>query len=135
VTPRTGGLHGTNIVSTKAANGTRVTELSTTTRLPVVAGTNLGFVVTVEDSGDSIEVRIPVTLTITNGTKQIVRRARIDVINPKEQKQVPFRNIQLDSSFFGSQSTSVKVSVQPVPSEANTSNNSEQYPVIFTLPQ
>ena len=135
VTPRTGGLHGTNIVSTKATNGARATELSTTTRLPVVAGTNLGFIVTVEDSGDSIEVRIPVTLTITNGTKQIVRQARIDVISPKEQKQVPFRNIQLDSSFFGSQSTSVKVSVKPVPSEANTSNNSEQYPVIFTLPQ
>jgi Fe-S cluster assembly iron-binding protein IscA len=133
VTPTTGGLHGTNIVSTKATP--RGTELSTSTRLPVVAGTDLGFEVTVEDSGDSPEVRIPVTLTITNGSKSIVKNARIDFINPKEQKTVVFRNIQLDSSFFASQSTSVKVTVQPVPSEANTSNNTSTYPVIFSLPQ
>jgi hypothetical protein len=133
VTPKTGGLHGTNIVSTKATP--RGTELSTTTRLPVVAGTDLGFDVTVEDSGDSAEVRIPVTLTISNGTKKIVKQQTIAFVNPKEQKTVSFRNIQLDSSFFGSQSTSVKVSVQPVPGEANTSNNTSDYPVIFTLPQ
>jgi hypothetical protein len=133
VTVRTGGLHGTNIVSTKATP--RGTELSTTTRLPVVAGTDLGFEVTIEDSGDSAEVRIPVTLTITNGSKNIVKHSRIDFINAKEQKTVVFRNIQLDSSFFGSQSTSVKVSVQPVPGESNTTNNSSEYPVIFTLPQ
>jgi hypothetical protein len=133
VTPRTGGLHGTNIVSTKATP--RGTELSTETRLPVVAGTDLGFVVTVEDSGDSAEVRIPVTLTITNGTKQIVKRATLAFINAKEQKPVTFRNIQLDTAFFGSQSTSVKVSVQAVPNEANTSNNTAEYPVFFSLPQ
>jgi hypothetical protein len=133
VTPRTGGLHGTNIISTKATP--RGTELSTTTRLPVVAGTDLGFDVAVEDSGDSAEVRIPVKLTITNGTKSITRTQTIAFINPKEQKTVSFRSIQLDSSFFGSQSTSVKVTVQPVPGEVNTSNNSSEYPVIFTLPQ
>jgi hypothetical protein len=76
-----------------------------------------------------------VTLTITNGTKNIVKHQTIAFINPKEQKAVVFRNIQLDSDFFGSQSTSVKVTVQPVPSEANTSNNTSEYPVIFTLPQ
>jgi hypothetical protein len=135
VAPTSGGLHGTNIVSTKATNGTRQTELSTENRLPVVAGTDLSFEVTVEDSGDSAEVRIPITLTITNGTKKIEKRQTIAFINTKEQKPVVFRNIQLDESFFGSQSTSVKVTVQAVPSEANTSNNSAEYPVIFTLPQ
>jgi hypothetical protein len=132
VTPRTGGLHGTNIVSTKATP--RGTELSTSTRYPVTAGDNLGFVVTVENSGESVEVRIPVDLTVTNGTKQIVRHGRIDVINAGEKTDVAFRNIQLDSTFFGSQSTSVKVTVHPVPNEANASNNTETYPVIFTLP-
>lgn len=133
VTPRAGGLHGTNIVSTKATP--RGTELSTTQRLPVVASTDLGFEVVVEDSGDSAEVRIPVTLTITNGAKQIVRRVTLPFINAKEQKPVVFRNVQLDSSFFGSQSTTVKVTVQSVPNEANASNNSAEYPVIFSLPQ
>lgn len=132
VSPTAGGLHGTNIVMTKALP--KGTELSTSTRLPVVAGTDLGFAVTVEDSGDSVEVHIPVTLTITGGTKPIVKNQVIDLISPKEQKTITFRNIQLDPSFFGSQSTSVKVKVNPVPNEHNVSNNSSEYPVIFTLP-
>jgi hypothetical protein len=134
VKPSSGGLHGTNIVSTKATP--RGTELSTDSRLPVVASTNLGFDVTVEDSGDSIEVNVPVTLTITNGSNRIGPfRKTIPVINPNEQKVVSFTGIQLDTSFFTSQTTSVKVSVSPVPGEENTSNNSSEYPVIFTLPQ
>lgn len=133
VSPTAGGLHGTNIVSTKALP--KGTELSTTSRLPVVAGTDLGFAVTVEDSGGSVEVHIPVTLTITGGTKPIVKTQVIDLISPKEQKTITFRNVQLDPSFFGSQSTSVKVRVTPVPNEHNVSNNSAEYPVIFTLPQ
>ena len=133
VSPSAGGLHGTNIVMTKALP--KGTELSTSTRLPVVAGTDLGFAVTVEDSGDSVEVHIPVTLTITGGAKPIVKNLVIDLISPKEQKTITFRNIQLDPSFFGSQSTSVKVKVNSVPNEHNVSNNSSEYPVIFTLPQ
>jgi hypothetical protein len=133
VTPRSGGLHGTNIVSTKAIP--KGTELSTSTRLPVVASTDLGFEVMVEDSGDSAEVRIPVTLTITNGTRSITKTAILPFINAKQRKPVTFRNIQLDPPFFGSQSTSVKVSVKPVPNEHTTSNNTAEYPVIFSLPQ
>ena len=133
VSPTAGGLHGTNIVMTKALP--KGTELSTSTRLPVVAGTDLGFAVTVEDSGDSVEVHIPVTLTITGGRKPIVKNQVIDLISPKEQKTITFRNVQLDPTFFGSQSTSVKVKVNPVPNEHNVSNNSSEYPVIFTLPQ
>ena len=67
VSPTSGGLHGTSIVSTKALP--QGTELSTsaTSPQPVVASTNLSFAVTVEDSGDSVELKIPVTLTITQG--------------------------------------------------------------------
>jgi hypothetical protein len=132
VSPTTGGLHGTNIVSTKALP--KGTELSTSTRLPVVASTSLAFQVTVEDSGDSAEVQIPVTLTITGGTKPIVKRQTIRFINAKEQIPVTFRNIQLDPSFLASQSTSVKVDVKAVPNEHNLTNNTETYPVIFSLP-
>jgi hypothetical protein len=135
VSPTVGGLHGTNIVSTKALpQGTELSAQSSTPQ-PVVAGTNLGFAVTIEDSGDSAEVHIPVTLTITNGTKDIVKTQTIAFINKKEQTTVTFRNIQLDSTFFGSQSTKVKVKVNPVPNEANTNNNNAEYSVIFSLPQ
>ncbi len=130
--PTAGGLHGTNIVSTKALP--KGTELSTSTRLPVQTGQTLGFAVTVDDSGDSVEVHIPVTLTITGGTKPIVKQQVIDFISSKEQKTITFRNIQLDPSFYGSQSTAVKVKVDAVPNEHNTTNNSAEYPVTFTLP-
>jgi hypothetical protein len=133
VSPTAGGLHGTNVVSTKALP--KGTELSTDTRLPVVAGTDLGFAVTIEDSGDSVEVHIPVTLTISGGTKPIVKKQVIDFISSKEQKTITFRNVQLDPTFFGSQTTAVKVKVDAVPNEHNTTNNSAEYPVIFTLPQ
>ena len=135
VSPTAGGLHGTNIVSTKALP--QGTELSTsaTSPQPVVAGTNLGFAVTIEDSGDSAEVHIPVKLTISNGTKDIVKTQTVAFINKKEQTTVTFRNIQLDSTFFGSQSTKVKVEVTPVPGEHNTTNNTATYSVIFSLPQ
>jgi hypothetical protein len=135
VSPTVGGLHGTNIVSTKALpQGTELSSSSSSPQ-PVVAGTNLGFAVTVEDSGDSAEVHIPVTLTITNGTKDIVKTQPIAFINKKEQTTVTFRNIQLDSTFFGSQSTKVKVDVKPVPNEHNVTNNTATYSVIFSLPQ
>src|SRR5206468_1626158 len=131
VSPTVGGLHGTNIVSTKALP--KGTELSTSQRLPIAASTSLGFAVTVEDSGDSAEVHIPVTLTITNGTKSIERTQTIAFIDKKAQTTVTFRNIQLDSVFFASQSTTVKVKVNPVPNEHNITNNSAEYPVIFSL--
>ena len=132
VSPTSGGLHGTNIISTKALP--KGTQLSTSTRLPVETGTTLGFAVTVEDSGDSVEVHIPVTLTITGGTKPIVKNQVIDFISSKEQKTVTFRNVQLDQSFFGAPSAAVKVRVASVPNEHDTTNNSAEYPVTFTLP-
>jgi hypothetical protein len=132
VSPTAGGLHGTNIISTKALP--KGTQLSTETRLPVETGTTLGFAVTVEDSGDSVEVHIPVTLTITGGTKPIVKNQIIDLISSKEQKTITFRNVQLDQSFFGAPSAAVKVKVAAVPNEHNTGNNSAEYPVTFTLP-
>jgi len=133
VSPTAGGLHGTNVVSTKALP--KGIELSTSQRLPVPASTSLGFAVTVEDAGDSDEVHIPVTLTITNGTttKPIVKTQPIAFIDKKQQTTVTFRNIQLDSTFFGSQSTTVKVLVKPVPNEKTITNNSAEYPVIFSL--
>ena len=131
VSPTSGGLHGTSIVSTKALP--QGTELSTsaTSPQPVVASTNLSFAVTVEDSGDSPELKIPVTLTITQGSSPaVVRRQEIPFINPKEQTTVTFRNIQVTQ--FGVASK-VTVKVTPVPNEANASNNTAEYSVIFSL--
>jgi hypothetical protein len=123
-----GGLHGTGIVKTVALPANQ--ELSETTENTVTATTDLGFAVTVEDTGDSQEVQIKVTLTIQQSPSPIVQTKTIDLINPGEQKQVVFRN--LGQVQFATKTT-VKVDVAPVPQEKNTDNNSKAYPVIFSL--
>ena len=123
-----GGLHGTGLVSTKALPGNQ--ELSQDTENTVTATTDLGFAVTVEDTGDSQEVQVKVTLTIQQSPSPIVQNKTIDLINPGEQQTVTFHN--LGQVQFATRTT-VKVDVAPVPNEKNTSNNSAEYPVIFSL--
>jgi hypothetical protein len=123
-----GGLHGTGLVSVKAQPGNQ--ELSSSTENTVTATTDLGFAVTIEDTGDSQEVQVKVTLTIQQSPTPIVQTKTIDLINPGEQKTVLFHN--LGQVQFATRTT-VKVDIQPVPHEAKTANNSASYPVIFSL--
>jgi len=122
------GLHGTNLVSTRAlpANQTLQTGADNT----VTASTDLAFAVTIEDSGDSQEVQIRVTLTIEKSDNPIVKTEQIDVINPGEQKTVTFSD--LGQVPFATK-TNLKVDVKAVPGETKTSNNAATYPVIFSL--
>jgi hypothetical protein len=127
--PSTGGLRGTNLVSTKV--GPEGTELSTSQQTSITVRTNMTFEVTVENSGDSQEANIPVTLRIVQAQgKPIVKRAKINFINPGEQQTLTFSNIP--AVDFGKSAT-VKVEVTPVPGESNANNNSADYPVIFSL--
>ena len=127
VTPSQGGLRGTNLVSVKVQPNNQ--ELSTTTTNTIIVRTSMTFQVTVEDSGDSQEANIPVTLTIQQASGNIVKHATIGFINPGEQKTVSFSNFPAVN--FGVQAT-VKVEVQPVQGETKTDNNSADYPVIFS---
>ena len=123
-----GGLHGTGIVSTVALPKNQ--QLSTTAENTVVASADLAFQVNVKDTGDSQEVSIQVTLTIQKSPTPIVKHATIELINPGETRSVVFRD--LGQPPFGVKTT-VKVDVQPVPGEKSTTNNSAEYPVIFSL--
>ena len=98
----------------------------------VEASQDLAFRVTIQNTGDSQEVGIKVTLTIQKTPEPIVKTAEIDVINPNEQKRVTFEH--LGQPPFGP-TTPVKVDVAPVPGEKTTTNNSSEYPVVFSLPR
>jgi hypothetical protein len=98
----------------------------------VKVSADLSFVATVEDSGDSQEVNVPVTLTISAGGKPIVKRKTIDLIQPAQQLTATFTNFDLPTTAFGAKAT-VKVDVGAVPGEVITSNNSASYTVFFTL--
>ena len=128
-TPSTGGLRGTNIETLKVLPAG--TELSTSTQTKIVPSTNMTFQLTVKNSGDSQESSIPVTLKIVQSSGgTIVKRATIDFISPGETKPVTFGG-DFSKITFAAPAT-VKVEVQPVPGETNTSNNSADYPVIFS---
>jgi hypothetical protein len=122
------GLHGNQIASVKALPSGVL--LSTTTETTIKVTDELAFEVAVTDSGESQEVRIKVTLTIPKQPDPIVLTQTIAIIDPGETKTVTFKVGALVP--FGEQ-TSVKVDVDPVPGETNTSNNTAEYPVIFTL--
>jgi hypothetical protein len=129
LTVKTGGIHGTNIVSVKALP--QGTELSTSQQYTIIARTSLAFAVTIKDSGDSPELRIPVTLTI-EGSQPIVKRKVLEFINAGEEKTVTFGNIGVVDFTTP---TKIKVTVAAVPGEHNETNNTAEYPVIFSLPQ
>ncbi len=122
------GVHGTGIeqVVVQPAN----TQLSDSTESTVKTSTDLAFAVFVKNTGDNQEVRIEVTLTIPMGTTPIVKTQTIDLLDIGEIKTVTFKDFP--TLPFGEQ-TSVQVSVKPVEGEANTTNNSAEYPVIFSL--
>jgi hypothetical protein len=132
-TPATGGaagagLHGTNIVSVKVQPGGQT--LSASAENTIVASTDLAFAVAVQDSGDNQEVKIEVTLTIQQSPTPVTKKQTIDLINPDETKTVVFRDFP--SIDFGELRT-LRIDVDPVPGEKNTSNNSAEYKVIFSV--
>src|SRR5919201_4482377 len=124
----TTGLHGTGIIVTRALPSNQ--ELSEDTDNTVVASQDLGFEVTVEDTGDSQEVQIEVKLTIQQSPAPITKTEKIAVINAGQQKTVVFKN--LGAVQFATKTT-VKVDVKAVPGETNLDNNTRSYPVIFSL--
>jgi CARDB len=122
------GLHGTGIESVRVLPGGQT--LSTTTENTVEASTDLAFAVAVANSGDHQEVKIEVTLTIQQSPTPIVKKQTIDIINPGETKTVAFRDFP--SVDFGERRI-MRIDVDPVPGEKNLTNNSAEYPVIFSL--
>lgn len=105
-------------------------ELSQSDENTVVAGTDLGFAVSLENTGDFQEAHVKVTLTIDQSPLPIVQTRTIAVINPGDQRTVFFRNF---GAVQSATRTTVNVDIQRRPGEKNTSNNSAEYPVIFSL--
>lgn len=122
------GIHGTNIVDVKTLPGGQT--LSTSQTNTVVATTGLAFVVTIQDSGDSQEVGIKVTITIQKPQGAIVRTKTLALINPGQTKSITIGDL---GQVPFAQKTTVNVDVATVPGERNSDNNKGSYPVIFSL--
>jgi len=122
------GLHGSQIAYVKVLPSGQL--LSTTTETTILVTDDLAFEIGVEDSGDSQEVRIKVTLTIPKQPDPIVKTATIPIIDPGETKAV---TLSVGALVPFGEAVAVKVDVDPVPGETNTANNTYEYPVIFSL--
>lgn len=118
---------GTKCCTVKALPKGQV--LSETQLNTVVDTTNLGFAVTVENSGDLQVAGVQVTLTIKQ-TKPISATRTIALINPGQSATVTFKGLTQPQFVVR---TTLEVDVRPVPGETNPNNNSASYPVIFSL--
>lgn len=122
------GLHGSALAYTEVDPAG--VQLTTSAETKITISTDLTFEVGVQNSGENQEVGVKVKLTIPAGDTPIVKNGAIDVIDPGETKTVTFSDFP---DFPFGENTTVQVSVEPVPGETRTDNNSAEYPVVFTL--
>jgi virginiamycin B lyase len=120
--------HGTQLVSVKALPSGE--PLSSRCVNTITATTDLAFAVIIKDTGNSVESRVEVRLTIEQTPTPLQQTQTLRLIEPGGQKTLVFRN--LGQVQFATK-TAVKVEIGAVPGERNTTNNSARYPVVFTL--
>jgi len=123
----TSGLRGNGIASVTVLPGGQ--ELSASGDNTIAVTDDLVFEVAVENSGESQETQVVVRLVIRQQPR-ISKEQTIDVIASGETKTVRFSGF--DQIAFSTQTT-LSVTVEPVPGETNTDNNTREYPIIFTL--
>jgi CARDB protein len=122
-----GGLHGNQIAGVRVQPGGE--ELSPDEENTIVATEDMSIQVLVRNSGDFQEADVQVKLTLQQDPP-IKKSQSIDLINSKQTKVVTFSNF---TNLTFAALTTLKVSVEPVPGEENTSNNTAEYSVIFSL--
>jgi len=128
------GLHGSALQKTVAVSNGATKELGTSAPTTVDVGPDLKFEVTFLNSGNSQEVKVPVTLTVIVSSKTVVTKTQtVDSISPQQTATVSFGNLPLPPSSFGA-NASVHVKIGKVPGEKRLDNNSATYPVFFSLP-
>jgi hypothetical protein len=128
------GLHGSALQKTVAVSNGATKELGTSAPTTVDVGPKLVFQVTFLNSGNFLEDKVPVTLTVIVSGKPVVKKTKVVAsIPPQHQQTVTFGNLPLPSSSFGATSQ-VHVEIGKVPGEKRIDNNSATYPVFFSLP-
>ena len=124
--PESGGLHGNGIQAVRVPPDQTLSPSEDNT---IQLTSDLRIEVLIQNSGDSQETQVKVTLVIQQDP-QIRKQQTIDVINPGQTKTVTFRDF---GELGFATSTTLQVTVEPVEGEQNTNNNTAQYPVIFTV--
>jgi hypothetical protein len=122
------GVHGVGLIGTRVLPGGE--QLSPTRETTITASPQLAFEVSVKNTGQAQEVKVPVVLTIQKAPKPIVKRGTISLIDVGATETFTF-HITEQPPF--STPTKIKVQAGPVPAEKTFSNNTGTYPVIFSF--
>ena len=122
------GLHGSSLAYTKVQPAN--VQLSTSTETKITVSTDSRSRSASRTRARTRRSESKVKLTIPAQPTPIEKTGTIDVIDPGETKTVTFADFP---DFPFQENTTVQVSVEPVPGETNTGNNTAEYPVVFTL--
>lgn len=130
------GLHGTQLVSVVASPSGKTLEPGPLNRIK--GDSQLAFVATIKNSGHFTEVGVVVQLKLkppAGKGKTIVKKQTILRIAPGATEQVRFEGLFASTQSAPNYSTNYTLTVtsEKVPGEHNTSNNTQSFPVFFTL--
>jgi len=122
--PPAPGSHGHGLTST-SVNGT---ELTTDSANHITASPNLTFTVNFENQAENDETNVGVQVEITGAGAPIKATATVPstTAGSSATAEVPLRRTPPINK-----PVEIKVTVQPVPGEADSSNNTQTYPAIF----
>ncbi len=126
-----GGLRGNRVAGVRIQPGDTALKPQPDENT-VTTSDDLAIEVLVENSGDSQETQIKVTLTIQQAPDPLTGTQTIQSINPGDTKSVTFRMSDLGTPALATR-TILKVTIEPVDGETNTSNNVAEYVVFFSL--
>jgi len=118
------GTHGSALIGT--AVGTTTLEPEPTLN-HVPGGGSPTFTVTVENTGENQETNVKVDVAVTTAGKQLTGSHVVNSTQPgsKVNVEIPINGVPVG------QASKVQVTVEPVPGEASTENNTSTYLAIF----
>jgi hypothetical protein len=121
------GTHGHGIIGVKAGGVALSPTGSGINRVPAKAP--LAVEVTYANQGENDESNVTISVKITGGPKTISSTKRLNQTKAGTQAAVP---IQLTSVPPSGSSTTMTVTIKPVPGEKKTDNNTTTYTILFT---
>ena len=123
--PPAPGSHGHGLTST-TVNGTELSQ-DEANRIP--ASPNLTFTVNFENQGENDEQAVLVRVEVTGAGRPITAQATVPRTAAGSSATA---EVALRQTPPPNQPVEIKVTVQDVPGEADSSNNTATYPAIFT---
>ena len=128
-TAQVSGLHGVSVVGVKAKPSGMA--LATDSENSLKASDSMTFEVEIENQGEATETDVLVSLSLTAPGRPSPQKVdgRVPTIAPGERRTIELSGLAAEAN---SQPALLRAEAGPVPGEANTQNNVQEYKIIFT---